>query len=124
MESTRLFLQCITSIFLLTSIVHGYSRPKNLENDGVHFVIVIPSYNNKRWYEKNLDSVFMQTYHNYDVVYIDDCSADGTADLVKDYIKKHGAQQTVLLVSNEKRNGALANIYNAVHSCKDDDVIV
>jgi glycosyltransferase involved in cell wall biosynthesis len=90
----------------------------------LHFVIVIPSYNNKDWYQKNLDSVLIQTYKNYDVVYVNDCSTDDTDDLVSAYIKKYCAQKIITKVNNKKRVGALANIYRVVHACNDDDVIV
>ena len=49
----------------------------------INFVIVIPSYNNAQWYKRNLDSVFAQTYKNFSVIYLDDCSPDGTGQLVK-----------------------------------------
>src|SRR3989304_2120498 len=52
-----------------------------------HFVVIVPSYNNKDWYQKNLDSIFMQKYTNYHVVYIDDVSTDGTGDLVEKYVQ-------------------------------------
>ena len=38
------------------------------------FVIVVPSYNNSSWVEKNLRSIFEQKYDNYRVVYINDAS--------------------------------------------------
>lgn len=94
------------------------------EGDDVHFVIVIPSYNNKEWYEKNLDSALEQTYKNYHVVYINDASTDGTGDLVAAYVRKKDIDKKVTLLSNKKRNGALANIYHVVHNCADNDVIV
>ncbi len=47
------------------------------------FKIVIPSYNNEKWLEPNLASIINQTYKNYDVLYIDDCSTDDTFETVK-----------------------------------------
>ena len=40
------------------------------------FCIVVPSYNNvkSRLFLRNLDSIFMQNYDNFHVVYIDDAS--------------------------------------------------
>ena len=87
-------------------------------------VVVIPSYNNAQWYERNLDSVFKQVYENYRVIYIDDCSIDGTYDLVRQYVVRHGYQNRITLICNEQRKGALANHYKAVHMCKDDEIIV
>jgi len=91
-------------------------------------VIVIPSYNNKNWYEKNLDSVFNQNYENYKVIYIDDASLDGTGQLVERYIKsknqEHKIKQKITLIKNKKNYGALANIYKAVHTCQDKTIII
>ena len=42
----------------------------------------MPSYNNADWVEINLESILEQTYDNYDVLYIDDCSTDNTNELV------------------------------------------
>ncbi|MCL4361431.1 glycosyltransferase family 2 protein [Candidatus Dependentiae bacterium] len=89
-----------------------------------NFVIVIPSYNNEQWYKNNLNSVFSQTYFNYRVIYIDDCSSDGTYSLVKDYLEKNNKTEKVILIKNNKRCGALANHYKAIHMCKDDEIIV
>ena len=89
-----------------------------------HFVVVIASYNNKNWYKKNLDSVFMQKYENYHVMYVDDVSPDGTGDLVEKYIKDKHQEERVVLIKNKERVGALANYYNAIHSCDDKSIIV
>lgn len=98
-------------------------KNKPIKNN-ISFVIVIPSYNNVQWYKRNLDSVFAQTYKNFTVMYIDDCSPDGTGKLVKKYIEEKNMQQMVTVIENPKRIGALANIYNAVHASSDEKVIV
>lgn len=86
-------------------------------------VIIVPSYNNAEWYERNLESVCNQNYSNYRVIYIDDNSVDGTGQLVHDYIMQHNLNDRVTLVRNSKRWGPLFNIWNAVHSCNDDCII-
>lgn len=120
MNKIRFFI--VHCILFGLAISGGISYAKGAQD--VHFVIVIPSYNNKEWFEKNLDSVFAQTYKNYSVIYIDDVSTDGTGDLVGNYIKAHGVQKSITLIKNKKRNGALANIYHAVYTCQDRDVVV
>jgi cellulose synthase/poly-beta-1,6-N-acetylglucosamine synthase-like glycosyltransferase len=59
------------------------------ENVQLPFCIIVPSYNNAKSeiYLRNLDSIFMQDYKNYRVVYIDDKSPDKTGDFVNEYIK-------------------------------------
>jgi glycosyltransferase involved in cell wall biosynthesis len=82
----------------------------------------VPSYNNKDWYQKNLDSIFMQDYDNFDVIYIDDRSPDGTGNLVEKYIQEKG-KNNVRLIKNTERCLALKNIYTGVHMCQDDDIV-
>ena len=87
-------------------------------------VVIIPSYKNSQWYQLNLDSIFNQKYSNYRVIYIDDCSPDGTGDLVQQYIHDHGLEHKITLIKNEVRQGALSNIYRAIHMCKDFEIMV
>lgn len=81
-------------------------------------VVIVPSYNNAKWCDYNLTSILKQNYQNFRIIYIDDASSDGTADLVEQY-----KDNRILLIRNQERKGALANIYHAVHSCKDDEII-
>jgi hypothetical protein len=108
----RLFL------FLFGSIIF------ELHADQKPLVIVIPSYNNSKWYLQNLDSVFAQKYENYRVIYIDDFSNDSTAQLVEQYVAQRHQDQRFLLIRNNKRCGALANHYKAVHMCENNEIIV
>lgn len=87
-------------------------------------VIVIPSYKNAEWYLNNLNSVFDQRYQNYRIIYIDDCSPDDTAALVAKLVSEKHQEARFTLIRNTKRRGALANLYDAIYSCDDDEIIV
>lgn len=87
-------------------------------------VVVITSYNNKDWYKRNLDSVYCQKYKNYEVIYVDDCSTDGTGDLVEQYSIESGQSHRTTIIRSGMRQGALAHIYRAVHSCDDHKIIL
>ncbi len=88
-----------------------------------HFVVLIPSYNNSKCYKRNLDSIFMQKYSNFHILYIDDCSPDGTGDLVEKYIKEKHQEHRVILIKNKERRKAMANVYTGVLMCDDNDII-
>lgn len=87
-------------------------------------VVVITSYNNKKWYRLNLLSIFSQEYRNYTVIYIDDASQDGTAHAVENLIYSLGMQHKVVLIKNTERKGALENTYNAIQRCDERDIIL
>lgn len=49
------------------------------------FSIIIPVYNVKDYIKRCLDSVFSQTYKDYEVIVVNDGTQDTSMDLVKDY---------------------------------------
>jgi glycosyltransferase involved in cell wall biosynthesis len=87
-------------------------------------VIVTASYKNAEWYLWNLSSVFEQNYENWHLIYIDDCSPDRTGELVEEYVRLRGFDKNVTVIRNGTRKKALANLYNAIHMCAPDDIVV
>jgi len=45
--------------------------------------VCIPTYNRREYLEETLESVFAQTYKNYEIVVVDDGSTDGTEEMIK-----------------------------------------
>ena len=110
----------LLSIYILLSsiMINAYSDVPQ------HITLIIPSYNNATCYEKNLESALSQDYPYYDIIYIDDCSTDGTGELVLDYIATHTIIQQFTFIQNDYNRKALANIFRVIHMCPNDDLIV
>lgn len=47
--------------------------------------VIIPNYNHARYLEQRLDSVFNQTYQNFEVIILDDCSKDNSLEIIEKY---------------------------------------
>jgi teichuronic acid biosynthesis glycosyltransferase TuaG len=62
--------------------------------------IITPSYNSKDYILETIDSVLNQSYQNYEMLIIDDCSNDGSYEIVRDYIKKDQRIKVYRLESN------------------------
>ncbi len=88
------------------------------------FVIVTPSYNNKEWCKRNLESILSQDYSNYRLIYIDDASTDGTGEIAREHIEKHKQSERTLFIQNKERIGALANFYQAIAHCDPREIVV
>jgi glycosyltransferase involved in cell wall biosynthesis len=93
-------------------------------SEPTHFFVVIPSFNNSRWCEDNLESVFFQTYRNWTIYYVDDCSTDGTGDAVEAYVEKRGMRDKCRVIHNPSRVGAMENLYHAIHEADPHSVVV
>lgn len=113
----KLLLICLATFFGSTSAQADQAVQE------LPIVVVIPSYNNIKWCAWNLDSVLAQNYTNFRVIYIDDVSSDGTGAAVQDYLQKKGWSDRVTFIQNTQRCGALCNLYRAIHSCADHEII-
>lgn len=97
---------------------------RNYDYQEKPFVILICSYNTAAWVEKNLSSIAAQHYTNYRIVYVDDGSQDGTADCVERCAIELGLYDKLTLIRNTKRRRKLANMYEAIHQCLDNEIII
>ncbi|MFA6066324.1 MAG: glycosyltransferase family 2 protein [Candidatus Babeliaceae bacterium] len=88
------------------------------------FVIIIPSYNNQEYYQKNLSDALDQEYENYRIIYIEDASTDNTKQLVEQFIENHKNAHRITCISNNTRKGALENLYTTIHTCNPWEIIV
>lgn len=88
------------------------------------FVVVTTSYNNREWCVKNVESVVLQKYTNWEQIIVDDCSTDGTGSILEQYIQQNDLQNKVHLVRNSERKGAMENFYNAISQISPEKVVV
>ena len=51
--------------------------------------VIIPIYNAEKYLRKTLDSILVQTYKDIEIVLVDDCSNDDSANIIKEYIQKY-----------------------------------
>lgn len=52
------------------------------------YSIIIPVYNVQQYLEKCLESILNQTYNNYEMIVIDDCSTDNSRHIINRYEKE------------------------------------
>lgn len=74
-----------------------------LSNDLVS--IITPSYNADKLISRTIQSVLDQTFDNWEMIIVDDCSGDSTRSVVAGYAEK---DSRIRLVALEKNNGAPA----------------
>ncbi len=86
-----------------------------------HFIILITVHNAEKYIERCVNSAINQDYDNFDIVVVDDCSTDGTSDILWKY-KSH-----IIIHRNEERVGdSMPNTVMAIKRYSDhaEDIIV
>ena len=73
--------------------------------------IITPSYNSSQFIKECVSSVLRQTYRNWELIIVDDCSRDNSRNIIRDLAKKDTRINTVFLQKNvgaaEARNIAI-----------------
>lgn len=76
--------------------------------------IITPSYNTAKFIGKTIDSVQSQTYPNWEMIIVDDCSTDNTDDVVAAYM----SDKRIKYIKNEKNFGAAVSRNKALREAK------
>lgn len=64
--------------------------------------VIMPVYNGERFIKKAIDSVLIQQV-DFELIIIDDCSTDGTADVIEATV---GNRSDIIVLKNEYNMGA------------------
>lgn len=62
--------------------------------------IITPSYNSAHFITKTIESVIEQTYQEWEIIIVDDCSTDNSIDIVKEYQTKDSRVKLIQLARN------------------------
>ena len=73
--------------------------------------IIMPAYNCEEFIKETVDSVINQSYKNWELIIVDDCSSDNTAKIIKEYELK---DNRIHYLKNEENSGAAISRNNAV----------
>ena len=135
---SKYFVICLLGLLLVGGALMGLNR-QQLRKDRTTFnhaikvvnpseikpfVIVICSYNNANYVEKNLESALSQVYSNYRVIFIDDASTDNNYNLAKNVVDRLDSKDRVTLIRNGSNHGAMANTVRAVQLCSNEEIVV
>jgi len=64
--------------------------------------IIVPNFNHEAFLEQRLESVFNQTYQNFEVILLDDCSTDNSKEILSKYAKNPKVSHCIF---NETNSG-------------------
>ena len=75
--------------------------------------IIMPSYNTSRYIEDTINSVRQQSYKNWELIIVDDCSTDNTDEVVAKY-----NDNRIKYFKNDKNSGAAVSRNKALREAK------
>lgn len=76
--------------------------------------IIMPSYNTGKYIAKSIQSALAQSYVNWELIIVDDCSSDNTDIVVKPFLK----DSRIHYLKNDKNSGAAFSRNRALREAK------
>lgn len=70
--------------------------------------IIVPNYNHENFLRKRLDSIYNQSYKNFEVILLDDKSSDGSVTVLEEYAHRYSNITT--LVINKINSGGFSSM--------------
>ncbi|TDG35305.1 glycosyltransferase family 2 protein [Pedobacter changchengzhani] len=65
--------------------------------------VIIPNYNHAKFLEQRIDSVITQTYQDFEIIILDDCSTDNSKNIIERY---RGNSKVKEIVYNTRNSGS------------------
>lgn len=75
--------------------------------------IIMPNYNGAAYLDKTIQSVLSQTYTNWELIFVDDCSTDNSLEIVKTF-----QDERIRVFKNKSNSGAAASRNYALREAK------
>ncbi|MDR4889991.1 glycosyltransferase [Fredinandcohnia sp. QZ13] len=82
--------------------------------------IIITTYNQKEHLKRAVDSALNQTYRNSEIIVVDDCSTDGTEEIMEGYQRDKG----IKYIKNPTNFGMVFNIMQAFYNYADGEYVI
>lgn len=76
--------------------------------------IIMPSYNTASYIKQTIESIIKQTYRNWELIIVDDCSTDDTDIVVKPFL----TDTRICYLKNERNSGAAVSRNYALREAK------
>ena len=67
--------------------------------------IIVPNYNHQAYLTLRLESIFSQTYSNFEVILLDDASTDDSASVLREFHQRYPQKSTLDI--NEENSGGV-----------------
>ena len=81
--------------------------------------IIMAAYNSEKTISRSIESVLSQTYTDFELIVINDCSSDKTADIVNSF-----DDDRIRLINNEKNMGVSKTRHNGVEASRGEWIAI
>lgn len=75
-----------------------------MKKDEIAISVIVPAHNLENYIGVCIESVLNQSFQNYEIILIDDCSDDNTKKIIKEYMEREKTTEIILLENDRNTN--------------------
>lgn len=79
--------------------------------------VILPAYNAEKYIKEAIDSILSQTFQDFELLVLNDCSKDRTEEIIRSY-----ADERIVYLKNEKNMGVAATLNKGLAAAKGEYV--
>jgi glycosyltransferase involved in cell wall biosynthesis len=96
-----------------------YQLPQVADENPPLVTVLVPNYNHAPYLRQRLDSIFAQTWTNFEVILMDDCSTDESREILEEYAARY-SDRTRTVFNTENSGGAFCQWEKGLRAAKGD----
>lgn len=85
--------------------------------------ILVPFYKVEKYVGRCVESLFTQTYSNIEYIFVNDCTPDGSMDIIFEYINKYNVQEKCKFIVHQENMGICASRNDCLDHATGDYVL-
>ncbi len=82
-----------------------FQLPKAVNEEEPLVTIIVPNFNHADYLVERLESIYAQTYKNFEVILMDDCSSDASREILQSFANRY--PENTHVVFNEQNSGGV-----------------
>lgn len=95
-----------------------------LENNNKSFTFIVLTKNNIDVIDENFESILSQNYSQYQIIYIDQASTDGTPERLQELIQKKRGIHSISLIEAKQDYEAFQAYFDQIYALDNDEVVI
>jgi glycosyltransferase involved in cell wall biosynthesis len=80
--------------------------------------IILPNFNHSNFLQKRLDSISNQTFKDWEMIIIDDCSTDNSVSILKNFQKSFPKKVTSFIINDQNSGSGYQSWMKGIQLCK------
>ncbi|MDF9824985.1 glycosyltransferase involved in cell wall biosynthesis [Breznakia sp. PF5-3] len=113
----------ISKEIAMKDLISAATKQKTLKSGNIKISAIIPNYNYKHYLYERIYSILYQDYKIDEIIILDDCSSDGSQELIMKIVEELKDAVNISFQFNDTNSGNVFNQWEKAFQCASNDYV-